>query len=118
MTQEKMPCSPKMLPKRAALAKQSDVGPAQGQSVLAQADGSPRRADLHGTQSRLVGPQVRREEVEDVVLARIDPGLERGPSDGRNGRDGGGQRFEAAAGRGGRPCGAASLRQSNFSVRR
>ena len=44
----------------------------------------------------LIGAQVGREEVEDVVLARIHAGLERGPRDRRDRRHGRAERPETA----------------------
>ena len=96
-TLEKMPCLPSRVQKGVLLRSEPDPRPSQRQPVLAQADGSAGRPDFRRAEFRLIGAQVRREEVEDVVLARIDAGLKRRPGDRRDGRDGAGQRFEAPA---------------------
>src|SRR5437879_1948693 len=62
-------------PKRLAPTEQPDLGLAQGELVLAQANRSPGRPDLHGTELRLIGAPIRLKKVEDIVLPRIDAGL-------------------------------------------
>ncbi len=84
-------------PERDAFPQQPHAGLPQRPLILAQADGPPRRPDLDRAQFRMVAVPVGREEIENIVLARIHPRLKRGPGDGRNRRDGGGQRLEAAA---------------------
>ena len=74
-------------PERLALAQQTHVGLAAGQCGTFPSR-SVRRggADLDGTELRLIGPLVRREEVEDVVLAGIRAGLKGGPGHRRDRR--------------------------------
>ena len=85
-----------VVPERPALAEQPHVGLTQGDAVLAQAEGPPGRADLHRTELGLIGLEVRREEIVDVVLAGIRPGLEGRPRHRRDRRQRGQQRLEAS----------------------
>ena len=83
-------------PKRFTLAKQADVSFAERELVFTQTDHSARAPDVNGAESGLIIIFVTGEEVEDVVLARIGTGLERGPGYGRDRGNGRRQWFEAA----------------------
>ena len=106
------------VPERAALAQEPDGRPAEGDLILAQAEDAPGRPDLDRAELRVVVRQVGREEVEDVVLARVRPrsGTTTRPparSAGPSSRAG-----ESTPCRGGRRDGGASLpRASSRSAR-
>ena len=94
------------VPERLALAEQPHIGLAQGDPVFPQPDRPTGRPDLDRTQLGVVVVRIRGQEVEDVVLARVDAGLERGPRDGRERRHGRAERPEAPGRVGRRDAGA------------
>ena len=83
------------VPEGFALTEQPHVCLAEGNLVFPKAEHAPGRPDLHRAELRLVGVKVRREEVIDVVLARVDAGLERRPGHRRDRRQRGAERFKA-----------------------
>ena len=103
-------------PERLALAQQAHVGLAKGKHVLAQTQNAPRRSDFDRAELRLVGPLVGGQEVEDVVLAGIDAGLERRPGDRRDRRQRAAERHETALLAQAARCGSLPS-ASSFSVR-
>src|SRR5439155_6341687 len=68
----------------------------EGDLILAQAKNPPWRPNFNGAELRLIRAKIGRQKIEDVVLARINAGLERRPRDRRNGRQRAAERLEAA----------------------
>ena len=91
---EKIRCRPRICQKGMLLrsrrmpAFQGPCGTCPGRCAVVAAGSRPNSASG--------GSVSRGEEIEDIVLARVHPRLERGPGDRRNRRDGRGQRLEAA----------------------
>src|SRR5262245_65387018 len=61
-----------LFPYTTLFRSQAHAGRTERQLVLTQPDRAAGRSDLHGAELRLIGSQVWRQEVENVVLARID----------------------------------------------
>ncbi len=82
------------VPEGLALTKQPHISPSEWDMVLADLDRPAGRPDLDRAQLGAIGAQVRRKEVEDIVLARVHTGLKGGPRHWRDGGDGRAERFE------------------------
>ena len=76
------------LPERLALAEHADIGFTYRELILTQRYRSPGPSDVHRTELGDIGMFVAGEEIKDIVLAGIDPGLKGRPGDGGDGRDG------------------------------
>ena len=66
-------------PERFALAEQANVRFPDRDFVLSNFDLSAGAADVHGTQLGQVRTFITGQEIEDIVLAGVDAGLETGP---------------------------------------
>ena len=77
-------------PERLRPPEHADLRLLQRDLPLAELQEALHPADVGRRELRQVAPQVAVEEVEDVVLARIRPGRERRPGDGRQRRIGAG----------------------------
>ena len=86
-------------PERRRLAQQAQDRLLQRDAPAADLEEAVDAADLRRRQHRQVGLPVAVEEVEDVVLGRVDAGRERRPGHRRHRREGGAQAVVAAGGR-------------------
>ena len=83
-------------PEWATLSQQANVRACKGKSPLAESKQGSGRMNFNGTHLGKVTLFVGNQKVEDIVLARIDSGLERGPGDGGNWRKGAAQSLESS----------------------